>query len=380
MIMNILYIADSSSWHNAKWTEYFAERHNVFLFSDYKEEYKPVNFHPNVKIIQLPPLIDTKSRHFNKLVSLFYYASHIQKIIKEYDIDIIHCVAIYYAFLATFVKTNKQIIYTQQGSELLIRAKKSKFYRYMANRVFKRVNIVTGDSKVIQKAGLDCGALKENNYIIQNGVDLGLFTFNKNEKVDIKSSSRPVRLYSPRGIIPLYNIDTIIEALSILKNKSNLSFICQFTFGFGDEHLDGYKAKASRLGVNEFIEWVGYVDHTEMPKYYSQNDIVISIPSSDSSPKSVYESMACGTPVVVSNLPWVTENLTENKSVIISQSPSAESLAACIMKLINDQSLYKCIQFEASNLIRNKFSYSAEMKKMENIMLDSISNGETNSV
>jgi len=378
--MNILYIADSSSWHNAKWTEYFAEKHKVILFSDYKEEYKPVNFHPNVKIIQLPPLLETKSRHFNKLISLFFYASCIKKIIREYDIDIIHCVAIYYAFLATFVKTDKQIIYTQQGSELLIRAKKSKFYKYMANRVFRRVNIVTGDSKVIQKAGLDCGAPKKNNYIIQNGVDLDLFTFNKNEQLNIQDSSRPVRLYSPRGIIPLYNIDTIIDALSLLKNNYNLNFICQFTFGFGDEYLDGYKEKASRLSVNEFIEWVGYVDHTEMPKYYSKNDVVISIPSSDSSPRSVYESMACGTPVVVSNLPWVTENLTGNKNVIISQSPTAEVLAACIMKLVNDQVLYKLIQLEATNLIQNKFSYRTEMKKMENIMLDSILKSENKSV
>ena len=356
------------------------KKHRVILFSDYKEEYKPVNFHPNIEIIQLPPLLETKSRHFNKLVSLFYYASQINKIIKEYDIDIIHCVAIYYAFLATFVKTDKQIIYTQQGSELLIRAKKSKFYKYMAKRVFKRVNIVTGDSKVIQKAGLDCGAPKKNNYIIQNGVDLDLFAFNKNVKLDIQDSSRPVRLYSPRGIIPLYNIDTILDALLILKNNYKLSFVCQFTFGFGDEYLEGYKDKASRLGVNEYIEWIGYVDHTEMPKYYSHNDVVLSIPSSDSSPKSVYESMACGTPVIVSNLPWVAESLIENKHVIISKSPSPEVLATCIIKLINDQALYKHIQLEASNLVRNKFSYRDEMKKMETIMLDAILKGDNKSV
>ena len=110
---------------------------------------------------------------------------------------------------------------------------------------FKKALNKTKKRKVIQKAGIAYGASKSNNYIIQNGVDLDLFTYNKSGLVDLKNSSLPVRLYSPRGIIPLYNIDTIIDALFLLKSEYNLNFICQFTFGFGDEYLDNYKKRAS---------------------------------------------------------------------------------------------------------------------------------------
>lgn len=370
--MNILYIADSSSWHNAKWTEYFSERHNVFLFSDYKENYKPVYFNENIKLIQIPPLISTGSRHLDKLSSLFYYSKMVNELIVEYDIDVIHCVAIYYAFLGTFLKTNKPIIYTQQGSELLVKAKTNWLYRYMARRVFSNVAAVTGDSRVIQAAGYKYGALEGNNHIIQNGVDLRMF--NSLEKEDqipnLCSDDYCVKLYSPRAITPLYNIDIIIESLAILKNTYKLNFKCQFTYGFGEEHLEKYSDLVIKYDLDNYIEWVGYVDFSEMPNYYRYSDIVLSIPTSDSSPKSVYESMACGTPVVVSDLPWVDESLTNNFTVVVCDIRSASSLAENIMKLVRDSDLYMAIRKNACSMVKAKFSYESEMKKMENIMLD----------
>lgn len=376
--MNILYIADSSSWHNAKWTEYFAKNSNTILFSDFKENYKPVTFHKNVKIIQLPPLVKTKNRHFNKVISIIYYAFHISKIIKKYDIEIIHCVAIYYGFLSTFIKTEKPIIYTQQGSELLVKAKNNWFYSYMAKRVFKRVDIVTGDSKILQKAGMKYGAHSNNNYIIQNGVDLRTFNSPKKNTVSFIENRKIMKLFSPRGITPLYNIDVIITALDILQRKHSLNFFCQFVYGFGDEYLIDYKKKCQILKLSANIEWIGYVDHKDMPNYYIRNDITISVPSSDSSPKSVYESMACGTPVVISDLEWSRENLINGKNVITCKAGSASDLADSIIKLYNDKVLYDDIKKSGIELVKERFSYIKEMEKMKKIMLKAIEMKKSN--
>ncbi|PMO67494.1 hypothetical protein BCT05_06875 [Vibrio breoganii] len=365
--MNILYIADSSSWHNAKWTEYFAERHNVFLFSDYKDDYKPVKFHPAVNIIQIPPIIKTGNRHFNKLSSVFLYRSEIESIISKYNIDVIHSVALYYAYLASTLDTKIPIIYTQQGSELLVRCKTSMVYRYMAKKAFSRASMVTGDSLTIQRAGIKYGASKNNNHIIQNGVDTKKFFPSKNFNSQ-KLNNRLVRLCSPRAITDLYNIDIILNALSILDKEYEIDFTCDFTFGFGDENLQKYKDLASKLGISDKLNWIGYVDHSEMPAIFESADISISVPSSDSSPRSVYESMACGTPVIVSNLPWTNENVTNLKDILISEVQSSQDLACKLVQLINDSDLYKNIRFNGLNLVNNKFSYCVEMNKMEKLM------------
>lgn len=372
--MNILYIADSSSWHNAKWTEYFAKRgHIIVLFSDYKSYYKKIEFNKKIKIIESTPFIETQNRHFNKLNSIVKYKYQIEKILKEEKIEIIHCVALYYGFLSTFLNTSIPIIYTTQGSEILIRSQSSFFYKYMARRTFEHVSIITNDSTAIQNAGFKLGARQEKNYIIQNGVDLNIFNINidnlRKTKLNIKDDT--FLIYSPRGFTPLYNIVDIIEALNLLKSE-NIKFKCMFAFAFGEEYLNDYKSLISKYELEDFIIWNGYIEHSEMAKYYFAADVTISVPSSDSSPKSVYESMACGTPVIVSNLPWTNENLLENKHILKVSVNNPEMIKNSILRLYNDSILKGKLSINGLNIVKEKFDYEINMSNMEHIMIKEI--------
>jgi glycosyltransferase involved in cell wall biosynthesis len=376
--MNILYIADSSSWHNAKWTEFFAKQgHKVILFSDNKPYYKEIFFHENIKIIESDPFIETKNRHLNKITSIVKYKHQIEKIIKEEDIEIIHCVALYYGFLSTFLKTDLPVIYTTQGSEILIRSQSSIFYKHMAKRTFDSVDIITNDSHLIQKAGIEIGAKKENNYIIQNGVDISIF----NEKIEnirqvnLKVSDETLLIYSPRGFIPLYNIVDIIEALNLLK-KENIDFKCMFAFAFGGEYLPKYKSLVAQYGLENNVIWNGYVNHSDMAKYYRSADVTLSVPSSDSSPKSVYESMACGTPVIVSDLPWTKEHLQEKVNVLKVKVNTPKMIKESILELYNNKPLRLELIKNGIQIAKDVFDYEANMSKMESIMLRTIKEGK----
>ena len=61
------------------------------------------------------------------------------------------------------------------GSDIIIHAFKSRFYNFMAKRAYNSCQIITGDSKLIQRKGYELGASESNNYIIQNGVDSKIF-------------------------------------------------------------------------------------------------------------------------------------------------------------------------------------------------------------
>jgi glycosyltransferase involved in cell wall biosynthesis len=62
-----------------------------------------------------------------------------------------------------------------------------------------------------------------------------------------------------------------------------------------------------RLGLDGAVIMLGSVPAERMPDVYRAADVVASIPSSDSSPRSVWEALACGSSVVVSDLPWARE-------------------------------------------------------------------------
>jgi glycosyltransferase involved in cell wall biosynthesis len=65
---------------------------------------------------------------------------------------------------------------------------------------------------------------------------------------------------------------------------------------------------------------------------------VLSVPSSDSSPRSVWEALACGRPVVVSDLPWARAELADGDNALLA-ALDADEVAHAIGRLLDDPGL-----------------------------------------
>ena len=116
----------------------------------------------------------------------------------------------------------------------------------------------------------------------------------------------------------------------------------------------------------------GYIKYEKMQLYYNAADLVISVPSSDSSPKSVYEAMFCGKPVIISDLPWSYELLEELDCVLRVDVKNPVQLAQAIKSLIDDNELLQALSKNSLLLAHKFFDYDINMKKMEAIMLSTL--------
>ena len=102
-----------------------------------------------------------------------------------------------------------------------------------------------------------------------------------------------------------------------------------------------------------------------MPYIYRDSDIVISIPNSDSSPRSVYEAMACGSNVIVSDLPWIGDKFTNNKELYIVKLHDEEELLNRIMNILSGRT--KINAEIAFNRIKQILDYRISEKKLRKI-------------
>jgi glycosyltransferase involved in cell wall biosynthesis len=66
--------------------------------------------------------------------------------------------------------------------------------------------------------------------------------------------------------------------------------------------------------------------------------VCISIASSDSSPRSVWEAMACGSPCVLSDLPWVRELIEPERDALVVPI-DARSVADAVRRILTDREL-----------------------------------------
>lgn len=379
--MNVLYLASSADWHVDLWVKFFVRSHKVFLFSDREDylkdqEYKDVTIFSSEgylgKVLNYFRPTKQFFYHCNKIISAKYYASQINEILHGQKIDIIHAHSLYYGYLASYVKTDVPIVFTPMGSDIILNAQKSKIYNMMAERAFGCADIVTGDSLLLQKKGFKVGAKRERNYIVQNGVDSKVFYPKNNDLKELYNvANDEVLIFSPRAITPLYNIDVIIKSLSELIRKG-YKLKCMFSFAFGDKYEGQLKDLIKRLKIEKNIIWLGYLTYEAMADHYNAADIVVSIPSSDSSPKSVYEAMFCAKPIVVSDLEWSHEYAEHSECMLRVTVGDSDELSRALERIINDEGLAEDLSSNALSCAHKYFDYENNMKEMEKIMLDAI--------
>lgn len=382
--MKILYINSSADWHTDLWVKYFARLHSVYLFSDKEDYRKKQSLFENITVVEsygylggILNSLKVKSHllyQLNKIVSVRCYARQIDKFIQDCNIDIVHAHTLYFGYLASFIKSDIPVVFTPRGSSVIIHSQKNRIYKHMARQAFSRADIITGDSLLLQDRGYNVGARKERNYIIQNGVDTNIFFPKKN---DLKSkygvSENEILIFSPRAITGLYNIDMIIESLALLK-KAGYGVKCMFSFAFGDEYTKKLKQLIKRLDVNDNAIWLGYLSYDDMAMHYNAADIVVSVPSSDSSPKSVYEAMFCQKPIVVTDLPWSHELLSNCGCLSRVKVRDPDELFRAIKKIIDRPEYANKIASNAFKYAHMYFDYDVNMAKMEKIMLQAVEN------
>ena len=91
---------------------------------------------------------------------------------------------------------------------------------------------------------------------------------------------------------------------------------------------------------------------------------------SDSIPLTILEAVACGTPVVASNIPanqhWVDEKLP----VTIFDKDDPKDLAEKILEIIGNPAILEDALQYGPDLIKEKYSFENEGEKVENKYFD----------
>jgi glycosyltransferase involved in cell wall biosynthesis len=374
--MKILFLSSSSDWHIDLWTQYFTENNSVFLFSD-KEDYLTNEEFKGVMVVQsagyfgrLLNLVKSSSHklfQLNKIISVKYFASKIRRLIEDNNIDVVHAHNLYYGYLASFLHKDIPVIFTPMGSDVIIHAQNNMLYKWMAKKAFLRANVVTGDSKLVQSQGYKVGARRHNNFIIQNGVDTNIFyphDTSIKEKYGVVCGE--LLLFSPRAITPNYNIDVIIESLALMRDKG-LNAKCMFSFAFGGKYYDRLRRLVETLDLKDRVIWLGRLSYTEMADHYNGADIILSVPTSDSSPKSVYEAMFCRKPVVISNIQWASEILSSSDCIQVDPKNALQLLQA-VDAIRSDSTYGDSLAQSAYETACKNFGYHENMRQMEEIM------------
>ena len=243
-----------------------------------------------------------------------------RKILKNYHNPIVHAHTMYYTMISRFSSCN--YVSTPQGGELLVRPYESSMYKSFARIALSKASHITVDSIAMRESLSTLFGLK--SVVIQNGIDLESIN-----KFSFVSNVRK-KVVSIRGFSAEYQLDYLFCARKNLNAEIPLYFCYPFV-------EIGYKNSL----VHEILDIdrdLGRLSRMDLYQLLLSAKLVISIPYSDSSPRSVYEAIFCGCFVAATYDSWV------------SQLPSCMASRVIVVDLKSSSWLQDAIDYVDNNI------------------------------
>ena len=226
-----------------------------------------------------------------------------------------------------------------------------------------RSQLVTCDSEDMARA--ICADLEVPARIvrvIQWGVDTTVFSPDgDNLRANLGLVGQEVVL-SPRNFTALYNQDRILAAFAMLQQRRPQAFLLMKNYGGDPEIIAAIERDIEDRGLQERVRILDTMRYEEMPALYRTADVTVSIPSSDATPMSLLEAMACGSPVVVGDLPSLREWVCDRETGCVVDHSDISEVAQAMYDLLADQELRTRLVRNARELVSAKGSQRFHME------------------
>lgn len=160
---------------------------------------------------------------------------------------------------------------------------------------------------------------------------------------------------------PRKNLTTLLEAFARLRRDgevdADLRLVLAGARGWLDEPIF---ATVRSLGLEDAVRFTGFVDDADLPAVYSGAALFVFPSLHEGFGLPLLEAMACGVPVVTSNISSMPE--VAGDAAVLVDPRDTDGLAAAIARLLRDEALRDGLR-EAGIARARQFSWEATARR-----------------
>jgi len=131
-----------------------------------------------------------------------------------------------------------------------------------------------------------------------HGININMF------KTERDWLSSKLRILSVGRISPIKNYETLLKASKILKDTGvnfSLKIVGQPVMVKDHQYFKFLESLKEELGLNDLVEFTGFISHNKIPGYYKEADMIIGLTPRGGIDKTILEGMASGCLALTSN-------------------------------------------------------------------------------
>lgn len=371
--------------------------HEVYLLSLGREGMPEKENINGINVIRVFP-----SRIFLSRVWRFFWFSvffndplwkrHLQEVIKQYEIDVVHVhdLPLVKTAISVAKKFGIPVIADlhENYPEAIKALKKRKMnlkskifntiipvwrWKRLEESVLQHVDrVITVVEEAKEHYVNDCGIPPQKVTVVMNAEDLEKFS---RLNIDKKLFNYLANIYKDNFVIsyiggfgPHRGIDTAIKAMpKILEEIPNARLLL---IGGKDTEYETYLKELCRsLKVEKNVKFTGWVDFSLVPLYIAISDVCLvphyaSGHTNTTIPHKLFQYMAMGKPVVVTDCKPLKRIVEECKCGIVVPSGDHEKMAEAIIKLYKDKDYARLLGENGRKAVEKKYNWENEAKKL----------------
>jgi len=222
----------------------------------------------------------------------------------------------------TFIDYNNIFNYIEKGNDLTV-----------GKETLKQADKIITVSNATKEYVLSLGANPNKIKVLHNGVDLKRFKplplvkAEMRKKLGIPKDAKVV--LTVRRLVYKNGVDTLIDAANLaVKKKPALVFIIA---GKGPD-MASVQSQIEQLGLEKNIKLTGFVADQDLSLYYNTADLfVLPSKSGEGLPLVALEAMACGLPVIATNVGGINEIMVKGFGKLVPAN-NPEALTDAILE------------------------------------------------
>lgn len=197
---------------------------------------------------------------------------------------------------------------------------RTKFRVKRVAAITDRYDAATVHSEYHRRMLREVGVTDSKITVLPPGIDP---IFRPDDVVRSRDDEVPTLLYVG-DFTPYKGFPTLLDAVSHLDQEVRI-------VALGEGSPEGFD-----LDAVENLEVVGFVERNELPSYYRAADLFVMPSVDEAGPNTIVEALACGIPVVVTDVPGINEYPPEGTAVYFSPrepGPLAAALEEALASL-----------------------------------------------
>ncbi len=229
-----------------------------------------------------------------------------------------------------------------RGTPVVVNYRGGEAREYLAQSVarvrptLKRASRLVVPSAFLQSVFRDFGFQAE---VVPNIVDLDLFSASDS----VARSENTFTLVVTRNLEAIYGLDTALRALALVADE--VSGVELKIAGSGPQ-LEELRELAQQLGIEHQVSFLGRLDRNGIVALYAEADAMLNPTRVDNMPNSVLEALACGLPVISTNVGGVPYIVEDRRTALLVPRDDPRAMAQAMIELKSDVELRATLRRE----------------------------------